>query len=350
MQFRVSPLDATLQTQLEAKIDQKTKPLGALGLLETTALKIALIQNTLCPQLQRPLIAVFAGDHGVTEENVSAFPSEVTAQMVLNFLNGGAAINVFARQHGAALKIVDAGVKVSLPGDDRLINRKIAAGTENFMRRPAMNVAQCNMALEKSAELVSEWHATGSNIIGFGDMGIGNTSSAAMLIALFADVSLADAVGPGAGLSQEGVDHKLTVLRKAQQRTGMTPRAAGESPLSALAEYGGYEIAMICGGMLRAAELGMVVLVDGFIATSALLCGQAMHSNLRDYAVFTHRSAEPGHALALSYLRCEPLLDLKMRLGEGTGAAMALPIIYSAVAFLNEMSSFADAEVSGKKG
>lgn len=349
MRFEISPLDTSLQSQLQSKIDQKTKPPGALGLLETTALRIGLIQASLNPVLNHPVIAVFAGDHGVTEENVSAFPSEVTAQMVLNFLGGGGAINVFARQHGVDLKIVDAGVKVALPADERLIDRKIAAGTDNFVRGCAMSAEQCDEALMQSALLVSDWHQAGSNIIGFGDMGIGNTSSAAMLIALFAEIPLADVVGPGAGLSTDGVDHKRAVLQGALERTGMTAAMASESPRSALLEYGGFEIAMICGGMLRAAELGMVVLVDGFIATSAFLCGQAMQPNLSDYCVFTHRSAEPGHALALSQLNVEPLLDLKMRLGEGTGAAMAMPVLYSAVAFLNEMSSFADAQVSGKK-
>ena len=349
MQYDIQPLSDELDTELRAKIDQKTKPPGALGLLEDIALQIGKIQNSLTPVLTNPVIAVFAADHGITAENVSAFPSEVTAQMVLNFLGGGAAINVFANLHGAELKIVDAGVKTQLPVNERLIDRKLADGTNNFAIASAMSTQQCRRALTLAAELVDEWHDAGSNIIGFGEMGIGNTSSAALLTSVFANVPLADVVGPGAGLDSEAVEHKKQVLRKALQRTGLTSETANAAPIDALAEYGGFEIAMICGGMLRAAELGMIVLVDGFIATSAFLCGQAMHPRLRDYCLFTHRSAEPGHGQVLSRLDINPLLDLKMRLGEGTGAAMALPVVCSAVAFLNEMSSFADAQVSGKK-
>lgn len=349
MQFHVPPIERALEAALREKIDRKTKPVGALGRLEALAVQIGLIQQTLSPVIARPTIAVFAGDHGVTAENVSAYPSEVTAQMVLNFLAGGAAINVFARQHGIELKVVDAGVAAPLQASAELIDAKVATGTRNFLREPAMSAVACRRALDGAAELVSAWQGAGCNTIAFGDMGIGNTSSAAVLTSLLGELPLADCVGPGAGLENAGVVHKRDVLRRALARTGMDAKAACRQPLVALAEYGGYEIAMICGGMLRAAELGMLILVDGFIATSAFLVVHRLAPEARDYCVFTHRSAEWGHAPLLRSLDAVPLLDLEMRLGEGTGAAMAMPIVRCAVAFLNEMSSFADAAVSGKK-
>ena len=350
MSYDIQPIEsAELRRSVQHKIDQKTKPPGALGRLESLALKIALIQQTECPVIRSPLVAVFAGDHGVTAEGVSAFPSEVTAQMVLNFLSGGAAINVFARQNGLALKIVDAGVDFEFAAYPDLLDRKIAAGTNNFVAEPAMSPVQCERALAEAAELVDGWYELSTNVIGFGEMGIGNTSSAAVLTALYADQPLADCVGAGTGLDAGGVQAKLRVLERALVRTGLDTQAVQTDPWVGLREYGGFEIAMICGAMLRAAEHRMLVLVDGFIATSAYLVARAVNPIVGDYCVLTHRSAEVGHTPALRALDEMPLLDLGMRLGEGTGAAVALPIVAAAVNFLNEMASFEDAAVSGKK-
>ena len=348
MNYQISAPGTELEQALQDKIDHKTKPPGALGRLEQVALQVGLIQQTLTPELRHPVIAVFAADHGIAEEKVSAFPAEVTAQMVLNFLGGGAAINVFARQHGIELKVVDAGVASQLAVDPGLTDARIAAGTRNFLHQPAMTAPQCATAFERATVIVDGCHAAGTNVIGFGEMGIANTSSAAVLTALFTGLSLADAVGPGTGLDADGVAHKQQVLQRAVDRTGLDHAAALDDPLRVMAEYGGFEIAMICGGMLRAASHGMLVLVDGFIATSAFLCAHALQPNVRHYCLFSHRSEERGHAPVLADLGVEPLLDLGMRLGEGSGAAVALPVVRSAVAFLNEMSSFAEAEVSGK--
>jgi len=312
------------------------------------ALQIGLIQGTLAPELHQPAIVVYAGDHGVTEENVSPYPSEVTAQMVLNFLAGGAAINVFARQHGIDLRVVDAGVAGDLPENAALLDRKVAKGTRNFVREAAMSPAQCDAALAAGAAIVDELHANGSNIIGCGEMGIGNTSSAALLMSFLCELPLDECVGAGAGLDSPGVAHKIEVLRRAHGRI-QESLGAQPDPQRLLAECGGFEIVMIAGTMLRAAALGMVVLVDGFIATAALLAARAMEPNVLDYCVFSHCSDEQGHRKMLKKLGGEPLLALDMRLGEGSGAALAYPVVASAVAFLNRMASFESAAVSGKK-
>ena len=351
MTYRIADInDAQLDSLLQTKIDQKTKPPGALGRLEDLAKRIGLIQRSVTPQLRNPIIAVFAADHGICAENVSAFPAEVTAQMVQNFLAGGAAINVFARLNEIQLKVVDAGVKFDFSDQTgTLIDAKIAPGTANFAVSPAMNAQQCEQAMQTGARLVGEWHADNCNVIGFGEMGIGNTSAAAVLTSVYADRPLEECVGAGTGLDREGVDKKLAVLKRALARTGLDSKAIRAEPLLGLREYGGFEIAMMCGAILRGAELRMLVLIDGFIATSAALVCRALAPEVLQYCVLTHCSAERGHSAALEALQDTPLLDLGMRLGEGTGAAVAYPIVQAAAGFLNEMSSFADANVSGKK-
>lgn len=340
--FQIRPASSSLKAQLLHKIDNKTKPLGALGRLERLALQIALAQDSLSPRLTKPAIAVFAGDHGIALEGVSAYPQAVTAQMVLNFLAGGAAINVFARQHDIALTIVDAGVNHDfgpLPG---LVDAKIGHGTRSFLQEPAMSAAQCELALERGAALAESRHREGCNVFGCGEMGIGNTSSAALLTSLLTGTPVERCVGRGTGLDDRGLDNKRALLATALARH---PVSAAD-PLAVLATFGGFEIAMMTGAMLQAAALGMIVLVDGFIAGSAFLAAAALHPAAADYAVFCHRSAEPGHAAMLAHLGAEPLLDLGMRLGEGSGAAVAYPLLVSAVSFLNEMASFESAGVS----
>jgi nicotinate-nucleotide--dimethylbenzimidazole phosphoribosyltransferase len=343
-EFRCKPVSRELSRELQHKIDNKTKPPGALGKLEQLAVQIGCIQNTLTPRLNRPVIIVFAADHGITVEGVSPFPQEVTRQMVLNFLNGGAAINVFAGQHGIELKIVDAGVNHDFGHLPPLIDAKVAYGTRNFRHEPAMSQEQCLQAMRNGAKLVQEAAAAGSNVIGFGEMGIGNTSAAAMLMSRLCGLAVRDCVGRGTGLDDKGLLHKQEVLEAAAAQ-----HADVEAPLDVLATFGGFEIATMCGAMLEAARQGMVLLIDGFIVSSALLVAARMEPDILDYCVFTHRSNETGHTRLLEQLYAKPLLDLDMRLGEGTGAAVAYPLLVSALAFLAEMASFESAGVSNKK-
>lgn len=342
--FNITPLDSSLEPALTEKINLKTKPLGALGKLEKLALQIGKIQNTLSPVLTKPTIVVFAGDHGIAREGVSPFPQEVTWQMVYNFLQGGAGINVFARQHQIAIKVVDAGVNYTFTPHPDLIDLKVAPGTQSYLHAPAMSTAECDTAISRAAELVEQLHNEGCNVIGFGEMGIGNTSSAAMLMSLLCDLPLEQCIGRGTGLDDKGLEKKKAILSEAMR----TQAPAEKSPLEILRTFGGFEVAMICGAMLKAAELKMVVLVDGFITTAALLVAAALHPVILDYCVFAHQSNEQGHQQLLAYLKADPLLHLGMRLGEGTGAAVAYPVVQSAVAFLNEMASFASAGVSNK--
>jgi nicotinate-nucleotide--dimethylbenzimidazole phosphoribosyltransferase len=338
------PLSQTLAAALEHKINFKTKPLGALGKLEKLAFQIGMIQQTLTPVLKKPVMVVFAGDHGITAEGVSAYPQEVTYQMVMNFLGGGAAINVFCKLHGIDFNIVDAGVNYDFPNAlSGLTRYKIGRGTKNFLHEPAMSPEEANEALQCGAKVVRELNAQGSNIIGFGEMGIGNTTSASALMSVFCKIPPAACVGNGTGMTSEGLKKKIAVLEKA-----IAHHPATEDPMQLLATYGGFEIAQLCGAMLQAAELGMIILVDGFITTSAFLVAHALQPSVKEYAVFCHQSGEQGHKRMLEYLHVTPLLHLDMRLGEGTGAALSYPLVQAAVAFLNNMSSFEDAGVTNK--
>ncbi|OJV12364.1 MAG: nicotinate-nucleotide--dimethylbenzimidazole phosphoribosyltransferase [Dyadobacter sp. 50-39] len=336
---------ATITSQeIQAKIDFKTKPLGALGQLEKLAFRIASVQDTLSPRLTNPHIIVFAASHGIASEGVSAYPSEVTPQMVLNFIGGGAAINVFTEQHGIKLLLVDAGVDHDFGKNEKLIDAKVNFGTKSFVRQSAMTDAECRQCLEKGAELVREVRETGCNVIGFGEMGIGNTSSASSVMSKLLDIPVAECVGKGTGLDDAQLSRKIAVLTSALEHHQQT----GNDPVSVLAAMGGFEIAMMCGAMLEAARLGMLVLVDGFIASVSYLAAFKMDASIRTHAVFCHQSNEKGHRLLLQSLEADALLKLDMRLGEGTGCALAYPLLQSAVAFLNEMASFESAGVSQK--
>lgn len=342
MQFSIPPISNVLDQQIAEKVNGKTKPLGSLGCLEALATRIAAVQGSLEPKLVKPTIVVFAADHGVAaEESVSQYPQEVTWQMVLNFLSGGAAINVFSRQHGIELKVVDAGVNYDFEPHDLLVDAKIARGTQNYLKQPAMTKGQLSEVVAKGAEVVRDLHAAGSNVLGFGDMGIGNTSSASLLMSELMNLPLEQCVGAGAGLQDDGVKRKLDALKRAQDLHG-----GSADPLGALRNFGGFEIAMICGAMLQAAELGVLIIVDGFIVTSALLVAHKICPAVTDYCVYAHCSDESGHAKMLEFLDVEPLLKLGMRLGEGSGAAVCYPLLVSAVGFLNEMASFESASVS----
>jgi nicotinate-nucleotide--dimethylbenzimidazole phosphoribosyltransferase len=333
-----------LKAALVDKINHKTKPLGALGQLEAIALQLGLIQQTLAPQLSNPTLLVFAGDHGIVNSGVSPYPQAVTAQMVLNFLQGGAAINVFARQNNMQLRVIDAGVNYDFDANTDLIHAKVGAGTANFLQSPAMTAAQCQQALATGASLAGQEALAGCNVFGFGEMGIGNTSSASCLMSVLCGIPIDECVGRGTGLDDAGLAQKLSVLRQAIDFHHMR----GENVLDVLATFGGYEIAMMAGAMLGAAEQHSVLLIDGFIATSALLVASQLQPNILQYCVFTHCSGEAGHRRLLAHLEATPLLDIGLRLGEGTGAALAYPLVQAAVNFINEMASFESAGVSTK--
>ena len=344
--FNIASPDQGMAAALQHKIDQKTKPLGALGLLEKTAKKIGLIQQSLTPNFNQPYMLVFAGDHGAAKAGVSAFPQDVTWQMVENFLRGGAAINVFARQNEMHLAIIDAGVAHDFGKRAGLINAKVALGTANYLEQPAMTAEQCAQAIARGAEISRNLASNGCNLVGFGEMGIGNTAAASLITHCLTGAALADCVGRGTGLDDAGLARKQALLETALHRY----RSAGGSnePLAVLAEFGGFEIAMMVGAMLGAAEAKMTLLIDGFIVSSAALTATKLFPAVLDYCVFCHRSAEPGHQAQLQAMQAEPLLDLGLRLGEGTGAALAYPLVCAALGFLNEMASFESAGVSDK--
>ena len=333
----------TLNEQLRHKIDFKTKPLGALGLLEDLALQIGLIQNTLTPELKKPTLLVFAADHGLTDEGVSPFPKDVTWQMVMNFVAGGAAINVFCRQNNINLKVVDAGVDFDFPEDAPIINAKVARGSRNMRREPAMTSEECATAIGKGRELVQKEAAQGCNIIGFGEMGIGNTSASSLLMHRFLNIPIEDCTGSGTGMFGEQLSKKMQILKEISEK--YDPK----TPEETLAVFGGLEIAMMVGAMLEAKEQKMILLIDGFIATAAALTAIRMNSEVRENCVFCHSSDERGHKLMLEHLDARPMLQLNLRLGEGTGAALALPLVQAAVNFLNDMASFETAGVANKE-
>lgn len=334
------PANPLLALQLQSLIDNKTKPLGALGQLEQLALQLGLILNSAQPELKQPQLLVFAADHGLTRHGISAYPSAVTAQMVDNFLQGGGAVNVFAKQQGIALKVVDAGVAADLAPHPLLLNCKLSYGSQDALTEPAMSKAQCHDAIKQGIALVT---ALPGNVFIAGEMGIGNTSAASLLLARLGEVPLSECVGSGTGLDSQGVAHKTQILMQV-----LAHHSQAKGPFAALAALGGLEIAMMVGALIQGAHLGRVLLIDGFIAGVALLVADLLAPGVRHYAVFAHHSAEPGHAHLLQRFNATPLLDLKMRLGEGSGAVLAYPLLVSACLFLRDMASFSDAGVSTK--
>jgi nicotinate-nucleotide--dimethylbenzimidazole phosphoribosyltransferase len=342
--MHIPSLNQQLASELQSKINQKTKPIGALGALEPLALQIGLIQNTLNPKLSKPTMLVFAGDHGIVSEGVSPFPQAVTAQMVLNFLEGGAAINVFARQNGFDLWLIDSGVNYDFEIKTNLINEKVGMGTRNFLYESAMSEKECEQALTSGIKIAQSAIAKECNVFGFGEMGIGNTSSASCLMSVLCGEPLKTCVGRGTGLDEIGLANKIDVLTRALERH----QPMNTNPIGVLAAFGGFEIAMMTGAMLGAAQGGALLLIDGFIATSALLVAAKIQPNILQYCVFSHCSDELGHKMMLEHLHAKPLLNLGLRLGEGTGAVLAYPIVQAAVNFLNDMASFQSAGISNK--
>ena len=333
----------TLRDQLQHKIDFKTKPLGALGQLEDIALQIGLIQKTLSPKIEKPTMLVFAADHGLADEKVSPYPKDVTWQMVMNMVTGGAAISVFCRQNGFDMKVIDAGVDYDFPAGMPIINSKIGRGTKNMINEPAMTTEECELALSKGAEFVRNEAANGCNTIAFGEVGIGNTSASSLLMHRFLGMPIEECVGAGAGMVGELFNYKVNVLTKVAEKYNPP------TPLETLATFGGFEIAMMTGAFIEAKKQNMLILVDGFIASAAMLTASQFEPELKENCLFCHKSNEKAHKVLLERLGVEPILDLRLRLGEGTGAAVALSIVRSAIAFLNEMASFEEAGVSNKE-
>ncbi len=332
-----------MKNKLQQKIDLKTKPLGALGMLEKLALQIGNIQQSLTPSLKNPALVVFAGDHGIAKEGVSAYPQKVTYQMVLNFLNEGAAINVFSKQHHFNLKIVDAGVNFDFEVENKLTNNKVNHGTKSFLNQKAMSTDEFHECISKGKAIVKEIAVQKTNVIGFGEMGIGNTSSSAIIMSYLCNLPIEDCVGKGTGLNNQQLQQKIKVLKQAK---------AFHGDLSDVEEifttFGGFEMAQMYGAMLEAYQQNMIILVDGFIASTVFLTAHKIDTAIINNAIFCHQSDEKGHSLLLAHLKAEPILKLGLRLGEGTGCALAYPLIESAVNFLNDMASFESAGVSEK--
>jgi len=341
---------AILQKELKDKIDFKTKPVGSLGRLEEIALRVGKIQNSLSPHLNRPHIVVFAGDHGIaTTGLVNPYPQAVTAQMVVNFLKGGAAINVFCRQNNIELIVVDSGVNYlfhSGTASERFISAKVAPGTNNYLSSDAMTEREALLAIEKGNEIVAGIASKACNMIGFGEMGIGNTSSAALIMSSILKIPIQECVGRGTGVTDDQLKVKIETLDKVFIHHHLDKII--NNPILLLSKIGGFEIAMMAGAYLEAARQHMVIVVDGFIATASLLIAKQLNENILQNCLFAHTSGEQGHEKMLAFLEAKPLLHLGLRLGEGTGAALAMPLIQSAVNFLNEMASFESAGVSNK--
>jgi len=340
----IKPLDQGMMAKARAHQDNLTKPRGSLGRLEELAIKICGIRGELHPKITGKRVIVFAGDHGVVEEGVSAYPKDVTAQMVLNFLSGGAGINAIAEIMGAEVEVVDVGVDFDFPDLTRLVAEKIRRGTFNLARGPAMEVEDALEALEVGIERANFARKKGIELIAGGDMGIGNTTSATALFCAYLGLPPLKVAGPGTGLLPEQVRRKARVIAKALRMN----HAALSDPLETLAALGGFEIAGLAGLYLGAAKNRMVALVDGFIATAGALAAIKICPALSEHLIFSHLSDEPGHKLILEKMGVKPLLHLGMRLGEGTGACLAMALIESALACHNQMATFKSAGVSDR--
>jgi nicotinate-nucleotide--dimethylbenzimidazole phosphoribosyltransferase len=339
----IAPVNESVRAAACRRLDVLTKPLGALGRLESLAAQICAVQGTLDIRITQPVGMVFAADHGVSHSGVSAYPREVTVQMVTNFLRGGAAISVLANLNGIELWIVDAGVEGECGSHPRLIDAKIRRGTRNFVNEPAMTPQECATALQRGCDVLDRVVPAGGNTLVLGEMGIGNTAASAMLMHGLTGLELCACVGRGTGVDDRGLERKKAVLAQALKR-----RAAPPDPLDLLAEFGGYEIAMLTGAMLGAAARGMLILVDGFTVSVAAAIAARLKPGVLDYCVFGHCSAEHAHRALLEHLEVRPLLDLDMRLGEGSGAALALSVVRAAAALFTDMATFEGAGVSDK--
>jgi nicotinate-nucleotide--dimethylbenzimidazole phosphoribosyltransferase len=343
--FKIEKPDESLRGAIREKIDNLNKPKGSLGLLETLAEQICMIQQTLTPTLQHPCHLLFGGDHGIEREGVSVSPRDVTWQQMINFTHGGGGVNMFCRQHGFTLYIIDMGVDYDLTAYPDILNRKIARGTKNFLYEPAMSEAEFDKAVETGCELVDRCHQDGCNVICMGEMGIANTSPSSIWMHLFGNIPLDECIGAGAGLDTPGLQHKRIILHQAVDNFHKL-REQSENTEEALPYFAGFEMAGAIGAMLRAAELKMTVMVDGFIMSACMLAASQLYPEVLRYAVFGHCGDESGHKRMLDLMNATPILHLGMRLGEGTGALCAYPIVESAVRMVNEMNNFVNAHIT----
>lgn len=341
LQFNIEKPQDDVRSYLQEKIDNLTKPKGSLGVLEDLAMQIGWIQQSLSPKLTHPCHIVFAGDHGIAAEGVSPSPQEVTYQMIVNFWHGGAGINFLARQHGFELKVVDSGVNFDFKAEDPIIDKKIRKSTRNYLHEAAMTKEEMELAIERGAECVKDCFDEGCNVIAFGEMGITNTSSSALWMTYLTGIPLDQCIGAGCDHTGKIISHKYNVLKQSMENY------KGDSSIEDILRYfGGYEMVMTVGAMLKAAELKMIILVDGFIMTNCLLAASKLNPNVLHYAIYGHQGDEAGHKLLLEYLNAKPILNLGLRLGEGTGALCAYPIADSAVRMINEMNSFKEIKVT----
>lgn len=339
--FNIKSPDQAIRQALIDRINNLAKPEGSLGMLEELALQIGLIQQTLSPRLRNPHNIIFAADHGIADEGVSFSPKEVTWQVINNFLGGGAGINFLCRQHGFELVLVDGGIDFDFPEGLDIIDRKVRKGTRNYLYEAALTGEEMEQAVTAGAEVVSDCHHRGCNVVSFGEMGVANTSTSSMWMSFLTGIDLKDCVGAGSGLDSQGVIHKYNILKQAKENY-----KGNGSTEDVITYFGGLEMLMAVGGMLQAAELGMLIIVDGFIMTNCLLAASQFYPEVCDYAVFGHCGDESGHARLLEYMKAKPLLNLRLRLGEGSGAVCSYPIIVSAVSMINEMHTFAQAAVT----
>ncbi len=334
--------DYSIKEEIQKKLDNLTKPPGSLGMLEELAQRYALIKGSTKPSLNRKVIFVFAGDHGIAEEGVSAYPREVTYQMVYNFLRGGAGINVLARHIGADVRVIDIGVDFEFGKVDGLIQKKIRRGTENFLKKPAMSYDEAKQAIKAGIEIVYEEHQRGIDIAGVGDMGIGNTTASAAIISVITGHGVEVVTGRGTGINEIGWRHKVEVIKKAIE----LHKPKKDDPIDILSKIGGLEIAGIAGAILGCASKKIPVVLDGVITTAGALIAALLNKKSIDYMFASHLSVEPGHIASLEFLGLKPLLDLNLRLGEGTGACLGINLIEAGVKILKEMASFDSAGVS----
>ena len=342
--FKIEVVDDKLREAIQAKIDNLNKPKGALGRLEEIAMQVCLIQQTLTPSLAHPCHLLFGGDHGIEREGVSVSPREVTWQQMKNFTQGGGGVNMFCRQHGFKLRIVDVGVDYDLSAVKGIIDRKIARGTKNFLYEPAMSEAEFDQAIQVGSELVDECIAEGCQVLCVGEMGIANTSPSSIWMSLFGHIPLADCIGAGAGLDKPGIQHKYEVLSKALDN--YRSQEPQPTPITPLRYFGGFEMIAAIGAMLRAAEQHLIILIDGFIMTACAAAAIELYPAAKDYMIFTHCGDESGHKRMLDMIGAKPLLHLGLRLGEGTGALCTYPLIDSAVRMINEMNNFDNARIT----
>jgi len=339
---RITPVDTELLTQAQERLDNKTKPPGSLGRLEEFARRVVAISGSLEPELCKKVVFTFAGDHGIVEEGVSLYPKEVTSQMVFNFLAGGAGVNVLARHVGAEVRVVDVGVDFDFENVPGMIHRKVARGTRNFATGPAMSRDECLAALQVGIDLAEGCKAEGIGLVGTGEMGIGNTSPSSAIIAAISGMSVRDLTHRGTGINDDALENKIRVIEKGLALN----KPNGADPLDVLAKVGGLEIAAIAGLVLGCAANSIPVVIDGFISTAGALIASELHPHVRDYIFAAHQSVEIGHRFMLERINVRPILDLDFRLGEGTGAALAMGLIEAGVKVLKEMATFDEAGVS----